>query len=168
MSLFIIHQRFSTIIYLHFYRNLCLCHTCWPQLNTADLRKILLTLSQYWLNFDWYINSCSVRIKEYISITKSTFHRFHMFNDLREEKSFACRYSFCFHFVVCRFLLSNWNFQKLSIWITNWIQIRLWGHKTWVQSQTQSKTQWLAACRHVSVKSEYLLSKLFSIFHGLR
>ena len=29
-----------------------------------------------------------------------------------------------------------------------------WGYKTWVQSQTQNKAQWLAACGHMSASSQ--------------
>ena len=37
-------------------------------------------------------------------------------------------------------------------------RIHTWprGYKTWVQSQTQNKTQWLAACGHVSASSQSL------------
>ena len=34
---------------------------------------------------------------------------------------------------------------------------RFRGYKTWVQSQTQNKAQWLAACGHVSASSQSLL-----------
>ena len=47
---------------------------------------------------------------------------------------------------------SMWS--SVICWLTSNTRPR--GYKTWVQSQTQNKAQWLAACGHVSTSSQSL------------
>ena len=62
-------------------------------------------------------------------------------------------------------LSREWITGAVKLWMgtaTMWDETAMWyltrprGYKTWVQSQTQNKAQWLAACGHVSASSQSL------------
>ena len=56
-------------------------------------------------------------------------------------------------------LNSTWVYQPKNTTfrcIEHVAETRPLGYKTWVHSQTQNKTQWLAACGHVSASSQPL------------
>ena len=49
-----------------------------------------------------------------------------------------------------------WVCRLVCTFVLDMQQIRPRGYKTWVQSQTQNKAEWLAACGHVPASSQSL------------